>query len=61
MELDWTHELVEQLDRHWRTLLRPRLDGLTDDEYFDEPVPGCWGVRPRGTSDAPVQAARATS
>jgi hypothetical protein len=54
MTVDWTHELVEQLDLHWRLALRPRLDGLTDDEYFDEPVPGCWSVRPRGTSSAPL-------
>ena len=25
-----------------------RLEGLTDEEYHWEPVPGCWGVRPRG-------------
>jgi hypothetical protein len=40
-------ELVEQLDFHWRNQLRPRLDGLTDDEYLWEPVPGSWNVRPR--------------
>jgi hypothetical protein len=55
MAPDWTHELAEQLDWHWRTQLRPRLDGLTDAEYLDEPVPGCWNVRPRGRSSAPVQ------
>jgi hypothetical protein len=38
-------QLVEQLDWHWRTQLRPRLDGLTDDEYFWEPVPGSWNLR----------------
>lgn len=27
--------------------LRPRLAGLTDDEYRWEPVPGTWSVRPR--------------
>lgn len=54
MDLDWTKELIEQLDWHWSTSLRPRLDGLTDAEYFDEPVPGCWSVRPRDESDAPV-------
>ena len=27
--------------------LRGRLDGLTDDEYFWEPVAGCWTIRPR--------------
>ena len=26
-----------------------RLDGLTDDEYFWEPVPGCWTIRPDST------------
>ena len=56
MTIDWSTELVEQLDWHWRGQLRPRLDGLTDDEYFWEPAPGAWNVRPRGTSTAPVQA-----
>jgi hypothetical protein len=54
--VDWNAELVDQLDWHWREQLRPRLDGLTDGEYFWEPVPGCWSVRLRGTSTAPVQA-----
>ena len=26
--------LVDQLDWHWTHQLRPRLDGLTDDEYL---------------------------
>jgi hypothetical protein len=51
-----TEQLAEQLDWHWRNQLRPRLDGLTDDEYFWEPVPGMWNVRRRGTSPAPVTA-----
>ena len=55
MDLDWTKELVDQLDWHWRVSLRPRLGGLTDEEYFDEPVRECWNVRPRGDSTAPVQ------
>jgi len=25
-----------------------RLGGLSDAEYFWEPVPGCWSIRPRG-------------
>ena len=29
-----------------------RLDGLTDDEYFREPVAGCWSVRLRDRSEA---------
>jgi DinB superfamily len=41
-------ELLEQLTWHWTTQLRPRLDGLTDEEYLWEPVPGAWNVRPRG-------------
>ncbi|MEK2474386.1 DinB family protein [Streptomyces noursei] len=44
---DWAHELGDQLDWHWRERLRPRLVGLTDQEYFWEPVPDCWTVRPR--------------
>jgi len=27
--------------------LGERLDGLTDDEFFWEPVPGCWSIRLR--------------
>lgn len=53
---DWTAMLVDQLDWHWQHQLRPRMDGLTDDEYLWEPAPGSWNVRPRGTSTAPVQA-----
>jgi hypothetical protein len=32
--------------------LRPRLDGLTDQEYFWQPVPGCWTLSRRGQSKA---------
>jgi hypothetical protein len=53
MSIDWTHELTEQLDWHWRMQLRPRLDGLTDDEYLWEPVPGCWSLRPRAEAITP--------
>lgn len=56
MAIDWNDRLAEQLDRHWRTQLRPRLEGLSDDEYFWEPVPGCWSVRRRGESTAPIAA-----
>lgn len=47
-DIDWAAQLHDQLDWHWREALRPRLAGLTDAEYFWEPVPGCWNVRPRG-------------
>lgn len=52
----WNAELRRQLTDHWKAQLRPRLAGLTDEEYVWEPSPGSWNVRPRGTSDAPVQA-----
>jgi hypothetical protein len=45
---DWAAEVPEQLDWHWRTQLRPRLDGLTDDEYLWEPAAGAWSVREVG-------------
>lgn len=53
--LRWNPLLLDQLRWHWTHQLRPRLEGLTDAEHGWEPVPGCWGVHPRGTSDAPVQ------
>jgi hypothetical protein len=55
-ELSWNQLLREQLSFHWESQLRPRLTGLTDEEYFWEPTPGCWSVRPRGTGSAPIQA-----
>ncbi|SRR6266487_2240938 len=56
MTVDWNEQLFEQLDWHWRYQLRPRLSGLTDDEYFWEPVPGSWSVRRRGEGIAPLAA-----
>lgn len=50
MELDWNAELLDQLEWHWEHQLSPRLDGLTDDEYFWEPVPGCWSIRHGGSA-----------
>jgi hypothetical protein len=54
MDLDWNAELLDQLEAHWEHQLRPRLDGLTDDEYFWEPVPGCLSIRRRDASTAPI-------
>ena len=56
MDIDWNQQLLDQLDWHWRHQLRARLDGLSDAEYFWEPVPGCWSVRRRGESPAPMAA-----
>jgi DinB superfamily len=48
VRVDWGRLLVGQLEFYWDVHLRPRLDGLSDEEYFWEPVEGCWGLR-RGT------------
>ena len=41
-ELNWTYEAADQLRHHWTQQLRPRLTGLTDREYFWEPVTDAW-------------------
>lgn len=50
-----THDLIpqlaDQLEFHWDHALRPRLVGLTDAEYFWEPVTGCWTLHPDGSID----------
>ena len=38
--VDWNDVLGDQLAWHWHHQLRPRLAGLTDDEYLWEPAPG---------------------
>lgn len=50
MSIDWNAQLIEQLDWHWQKALRPRLAGMTDDEYFWEPVKGCWSIRRRSAT-----------
>ncbi|WP_203567772.1 DinB family protein [Aestuariimicrobium ganziense] len=49
-ELNLTRELLEQLTWHWDNQLRPRLQGLTDEEYLWEPVAGAWSIRSRGSA-----------
>jgi hypothetical protein len=56
--MTWNALLREQLTWHWTNQLRDRLTGLTDEEYFWEPAPDCWNVRPRGTGSAPTQAGK---
>jgi len=46
-----TNKLADQLDWHWTNQLRPRLDDLTDEEYFWQPVGDCWTVHPDGAID----------
>lgn len=43
--------LADQLEFHWSNQLRPRLQSLTDDEYFWQPVPDCWTVHRDGGVD----------
>jgi hypothetical protein len=45
--MTWNDELLEQLTWHWEHQLRPRLGGLTDEEYLWEPVRPSWNVHPR--------------
>jgi hypothetical protein len=54
MDVDWTAEVVDQLAAHWQHQLRPRLAGLTDEEYFWWPAPDCWTISRRGESAAPL-------
>jgi hypothetical protein len=58
MALDWGHVAVEQLDWHWRTAARPRLEGLTDEEYLWEPAPECWSIRPRAEARSRMAAGK---
>lgn len=53
--LDIPRLLTDQMQWHWENQARPRLQGLTDGEYFWEPVPKAWNVRPRGTGTAGMQ------
>ena len=43
--VDWKKELIDQLDFAWEYHFLHRMKGLTDDEYFWEPVEGCWSLR----------------
>jgi hypothetical protein len=43
----WGQALLDQLTWHYEHHVVPRLAGLSDDEYFWEPVEVCWSIRPR--------------
>jgi DinB superfamily len=57
--VDWSHELVEQLDWHWQHHVWPRLTTISDDEYLWEPVAGAWSLRRRGEARTPMAAGAA--
>src|SRR5690242_15856310 len=47
-DMDGTgNSLITAFDYVWGWLTE-RLGGLTDEEYFWEPVPGCWSLRQDG-------------
>ncbi|MFC0675019.1 DinB family protein [Brachybacterium hainanense] len=51
--LDVPRVLIEQIDWHVTEHLRPRLEGLTDEEYFYDPTTDrspVWSVHPRAES-----------
>lgn len=50
---DLVAQLNEQLQWHWENHARPRLDGLTDEEYLWLPSGDGWTVRRRG-DEAPA-------
>ena len=56
MDIDWNKELLDQLSFHWDGILRPRLDGLTDEQMLWEPVPGMWSVRRRADATTSMAA-----
>jgi hypothetical protein len=55
--VDVKHELTDLSDYVYERT-RTRLEGLSDEEYFWEPAPGCWTIRqrPDGTwmADGPL-------
>lgn len=54
-QTSWSHLITDQIDWHWTHQLRPRLDGLSDDEYFWEPTPGAWSIHRRGSGHTQFQ------
>jgi DinB superfamily len=54
---DRLHVVLDPYDQLWDQF-STRLAGLTDMEYFREPVPGCWSLRRREQSTAPRQIGR---
>src|SRR5687768_7029598 len=41
-------QLLDQLDFWWSAHFRPRVEGMSDAEYFWEPAPDGWSLRPGG-------------
>jgi hypothetical protein len=43
--MNWSALLVGQLEFYWDVHLRPRLEGLTDEEYLWKPAEDSWSLR----------------
>lgn len=55
-ELDVVAAVADQIEWHWTHQLRPRLAGLSDEEYFFDPSGGAaWTVHPRSEPRTPMQ------
>ncbi len=54
--MTWGEQLQGQLEFYWDVHLWPRLQGLTDDEYWWEPVEGMWTLRPDGAGELQLDA-----
>ncbi|TYL49892.1 DinB family protein [Nocardioides sp. BGMRC 2183] len=52
----WNQLLRDQFEWHWEHQLGDRLAGLSDEEYFWEPVGDCWSIRPRDRATTPMAA-----
>ena len=46
MSIEYGKLIISQMEFYWDVYFRPKLEGLTDEEYLWEPVPGCWSLRP---------------
>jgi hypothetical protein len=44
--MEWGTQLVGQMEFYWDVHLRPRLDGLADDEFAWRPVAECFDLEP---------------
>ncbi|MBX3284654.1 MAG: DinB family protein [Actinobacteria bacterium] len=54
--MDLNALLLEQLTFHWEGQARPRLEGLTDEEYLWEPAPNAWNLRRKGEATSAMPA-----
>jgi hypothetical protein len=57
VKIDWAPSSSGNWSSTGPLICAPRLQGLTDEEYFWEPVEGCWTLR-RGRDGAYVLDAR---